>query len=210
MRTRAILLFVIVFGWPGFVHAQFKFGAGIELNRFSFGGVPPEDAAYGSNYGTGFSGVVEVRVHRDVVLSFQPGWLQKGATIAFNEDEEPDSAETFVVEQSWVTLPVYFRIDSDDRGFYAGGGLSLDILLDSEIEHDGAKADNSSVFDNIDTTYQFTVGYRRASDRFTTFLEARYIQGLNVIGNTNQSMVGDVYVADFKSKGLRLVLGVLF
>lgn len=195
---------------PALAHAQLKFGAGVEINRASFGGVPPNDAAYAANYGTGFSAVVEFRIHRDVVLSLQPGWLQKGAKIVFNENEAPDSVQTFVVEQSWVTLPVYFRIDSDGRGFYAGGGLSLDFLLDSELEHDGATADNSSVFADIDATYQFAAGYMHALERMTTFVELRYLQGLVVIGNTDQSLAGDVYVADFKSNGLRLVAGMLF
>ena len=195
---------------PTLAHAQLKFGAGVAINRTSFGGVPPQDAEYASNSGTGFSAVVEVRVHRDVVLSLQPGWLQKGAKIVFDKDEAPDSVQTFVVEQSWVTLPVYFRIDSDGRGVYAGGGLSLDFLLDSELEHDGATADNSSVFEDIDATYQFTAGYLHELERMTTFVELRYLQGLVVIGNTNQSLAGDVYVADFKSNGLRLVAGMLF
>jgi hypothetical protein len=210
MRSRVLSLLFVALCFPMIAHAELRFGAGAEFNRFTFGGVPPEDAKYGSNYGTGFSGIVEYRVHRDVVLSFQPGWIQRGAQIVFNEDEEPDSVETFTVEQSWVTLPVYFRIDSDGNGFYAGGGLSVDILLDSEIEHEGESADNSSVFEDIDATYQFTAGYLRAAGGYSAFLEARYIQGLVVIGNTNQSMVGDIYVADFKSSGLRLVAGILF
>ena len=214
MRTSCVSgllgLASIVVCLPGHAHSQLRFGVSAELNRSSFGGVAPEDAAYSPNYGTGFAGILEFRVHPDVVLSFQPGWTQKGSSIVFNEDEEPDSAETFVVEQSWVTLPVYFRIDSDDRGFYAGGGMSVDLLLDSELEHEGVTADNTSAFDDVDIVYQFTAGYLHDIGSHSWFLEARYLQGITTIGNTNQSTVGDIYVADFKSNGLMLVAGFYF
>ena len=210
MFTRIVLLTLASLSLPTLGQAQARFGVSGEVNRTSFGGVAPQHAQYASNYGTGIAGIVEFRVHSDVILSFQPGWIQKGAKIVFNEDEKPDSRSTFVVEQSWVTLPVYFRIDSDNRGFYAGGGLSIDFLLDSELEHEGTTLDNSSVFDDVDLVYQFTVGYLHDFGGYGGFLEARYMQGMTTINNTNESTVGNIYVADFKSNGLRLVAGVLF
>jgi hypothetical protein len=63
--------------------------------------------------------------------------------------------QTFTVKQTWATIPVYFRIDSDNRGFYAGGGLSLDILLDSKIEHEAVSLNNKDFFDKVDGVYQF-------------------------------------------------------
>jgi hypothetical protein len=206
-RLTSVLLILFL---PVLARAELRLGVSAEVNRTSFGGVAPPNASYSSNYGTGFAGIVEFRVHEDVVLSFQPGWLQKGATIVFNEEEEPDSTETFVVEQSWITLPVYFRIDSDGRGFYAGGGFSIDLLLDSELEHEGVTADNKNVFKDVDAVYQFVVGYLHDRGSYALFLEARYMQGVVTIGNTNESMVGDIYVAEFKSNGLRLVGGILF
>ena len=201
---------LIVLCLPAHAHSQVRLGFSAELNRSTFGGVPPGDANYSSNYGTGFAGIIEFRVHRDVVLSIQPGWIQKGSKVVFNQDEEPDSTESFTIEQSWATFPVYFRIDSDGHGFYAGGGVSLDMLLDSELEHEGATVDNKNAFDEIDVVYQFTAGYLHDVGSHSLFVEARYMQGISTIGNTNQSTVGDIYVADFKSNGIRLVAGFYF
>src|SRR5262245_7176208 len=187
MAMRILALTLLVSCLPTLAQAQFRFGVAGEVNRASFGGVAPPNAAYESNYGAGVAGIIELRVHSDVVLSFQPGWIQKGANIVFNEDEEPDSATTFVVEQSWVTLPVYFRIDSDDRGMYAGAGLSVDLLLDSELEHEGATRDNTDVFEDVDLVYQFTVGYQHDFGGYGGFLEARYVQGMRTINSTNQT-----------------------
>lgn len=210
MRVRAFAIGLLATCLPVIVQAQIRLGVSGELNRASFGGVLPDNAEYESNYGTGFAGIVEYRVHPDVVLSFQPGWIQKGAKIVFGEDEEPDSIQTFVVEQSWVTMPVYFRIDSDERGFYAGGGLSVDVLLDSKLEHEGATRDNSEVFEDTDFVYQFLAGYRRDSGGLTLFMEARYAQGMVTLSKADRVAGGDIYVAEFKSNGLRLVAGVLF
>jgi hypothetical protein len=206
----AIAIVVLASCLPATGEARLRFGVSGEVNRASFAGVTPDHANFHSNYGTGLAGILEYRVHADVVLSFQPGWVQKGAKIVFNEDEQPDSVQTFVVEQSWVTLPVYFRIDSDDRGFYAGGGLSVDLLADSKVEHEGATRSNTDVFKDMDFVYQFTVGYQRESGRRGLFLEGRYMQGMTTILDTNASTAGDAYVAEFKSSGLRLVAGVLF
>jgi hypothetical protein len=210
MRARVLVLGMLATCLPALVQAQIRFGVSGEVNRASFGGVLPEGAEYESNYGTGFAAIVEYRVHPDVVLSFQPGWIQKGAGIVFGEDEEPDSVQTFVVEQSWMTLPVYFRIDSEGRGFYAGGGLSVDVLLESRLEHEGASRDNKEIFEEIDYVYQFLFGYRRDSGSRALFMEARYAQGMTTISSTSGTTVGDIYVAEFKSNGLRLVAGVLF
>ncbi|HET6462231.1 MAG TPA: outer membrane beta-barrel protein, partial [Candidatus Krumholzibacteria bacterium] len=148
--------------------------------------------------------------HRDVVLSFQPGWMQKGAKVVFGEEETPDSTETFVVNQSWATMPVYFRIDSDDRGFYAGGGVSVDILLESNLEHDGATIDNKDGFDDVDWVYQFTAGYLHDMGSHSLFLEARYLQGIRSIASSVAGASADVFVQDVKSNGLRLVAGFMF
>jgi hypothetical protein len=201
---------LLVLSTPALAHAQFRLGISAELNRHSFGGVAPDDAAYESNFGAGFAAILEYRVHNDVVLSLQPGWLQKGANIVFNEDEEPDSVETFVVEQTWVTIPLYFRIDSDNRGLYAGGGISLDLLLDSTIEHDGVESDNKAFFEDTDVVYQFAAGYMHSWGKRTWFLEARYMQGLTSINSSARTTAGDVYVADFKSIGARFVAGIIF
>ena len=211
MIRRAIVLVVLLLLWlPANGRAQLRLGVSGELNRASLGGVAPEDARFESNYGTGFAGIVEDRGHPDVVLSFQPGWIQKGAKIVFGKDEEPDSVQTFNVVHSWVTLPVYFRIDSDGKGFYVGGGLSVDFLLESELHHEGATRDNRDVFEDVDFVYQFTLGYLRDSAGLSLFLEGRYMQGMSTIANANGSTGADIYVSDFKSNGLRLVAGVLF
>src|SRR5262245_23648498 len=195
---------------PVLAHAQLRLGVSAEVNRTSFGDVAPEHAEYASYYGTGFAGIIEYRVHRDVVLSLQPGWMQKGAKIVFNENEEPDSAQTFTINQTWATIPIYFRIDSDNRGFYAGGGLSVDILLDSEVEFEGASVDNKDFFDDVDGVYQFLAGYMHPAGSHSWFVEARYLQGMANINSVDNTTAGGVYVADFKSNGLRLVAGFLF
>ena len=152
MVTRIVLLALASFLLPTLGQAQTRFGVSGEVNRSSFGGVAPQNAAYSANYGSGFAGIVELRVHSDVVLSFQPGWIQKGAKIVFNKD----------------------------------------------------------VFEDVDLVYQFTVGYLHDFGGYGGFLETRYMQGMATINNTNQTTVGNIYVADFKSNGLRLVAGVLF
>jgi Outer membrane protein beta-barrel domain len=205
-----LALFLVALCLPSLAHAQLRFGASAELNRTSFGGVPPDQSEYASHYGTGFAGIIEYRVHRDVVLSLQPGWMQKGAKIVFNENEEPDSAQTFTVKQTWATIPVYFRIDSDNQGFYAGGGLSLDILLDSKVEHEGVSVNNKDFFDRADGVYQFLAGYMHSAGTHSWFVEARYLQGMANINSSEKTTAGDFYVADFKSNGLRLVAGFLF
>ncbi len=209
MNARILAVAGLVLCLPALAHSQLKFGLLAEFDRSSFGGVPPDNAKYESNFGVGFGGVVELRVHKDVVLSLQPSWIQKGSKVVFNEDEEPDSVQTFVIEQTYLSLPFLFRIESDGRGFYAGGGVSLDFLLDSEVEREGTTVDNSDVFDDVDVVSQFTVGYLIPSKRITTFIEGRYLQGLVNINSVNQTAVGDIYVANFKSTGFKLVVGFL-
>jgi hypothetical protein len=88
--------------------------------------------------------------------------------------------------------------------------VSVDLLMDSELEHQGATRSNTDVFEDIDVVYQFTVGYSRDSNGRSLFLEGRYMQGMTTISDASRSTAADIYVAEFKSTGLRLVAGVLF
>ena len=96
------------------------------------------------------------------------------------------------------------------RGGTGGRSASRRGAPSTEIEHEGTSVDNTDVFEDLDAVYQFTAGYLRDSGARSLFLEARYQQGLTSIGKTDRSTVGDLYVVDFKSTGLRLVAGILF
>ncbi|MEO8211084.1 MAG: hypothetical protein ABI840_11045 [bacterium] len=107
------VIFLLVFTNISF--SQFKVGFSGELSSSSFGGVAPENATYESIAGFGGALIGEVRITKNVYLSFQPGYIAKGSKIKFGNENSliNDSVVTFTINQSYFSLPLNLKIFND-------------------------------------------------------------------------------------------------
>jgi len=211
IKTKFIFLILICL----FVNqskAQFNVGFLGEVSSNKFGGVPPPDATYESVTGFGGSLIGEVKIVKDVYLSFQPGFLTKGSKIKFGNEEKlfNDTVITFEVSQSYFALPLNLKFYRGN--FYVGAGCSVEFLSSANIsvKDSSSETDIKDKFKQIDVVSNFNMGYKFSIGKPYLFFELRYLQGLLNINEQNNYTANDIYVASFKSQGLSLVAGLLF
>jgi len=200
-------LFLLLFGQNSF--GQFDASIWCGLNNASFGGNPPEDANYESIYGLGFGADLNYQLTKDVIISFEPSFNQTGSDIVFgNEDRILDTVKTFTIKQNYFGLGLIFKIDT--KRFYVGTGLSFQLLTSANLEYESAENDIKDRFLNYDIVSFFNVGYKIPIGTPNLFIELRYIQGLLNINSDEPDLNSEIYIANFKSSGLKLLVGLTF
>lgn len=212
MLFKAVLIFSIVFTFTGSSFSQFNIGFSAEVSSSKFGGVAPENATYESILGVGGSLIGEVKLTKDVYLSFQPGFLTNGSSIKFGNENNliNDTVITFKVSQSYFTLPLNIKIFKNN--FYAGGGFAFNFISSANIENEdsGNEQDIKDKFKSYDFVSNFNVGYQISLGKPNLFFELRYLQGLVNINNQNTVSKDDIYIANFKTKGFSFITGLIY
>jgi hypothetical protein len=202
-----ISFFFLLFGQNSF--GQFDASIWCGLNNASFGGNPPEDAKYESIYGLCFGADLNYQLTEDVIISFEPSFNQTGSDIVFgNEDRILDTVKTFTIKQNYFGLGLIFKIDT--KRFYVGAGLSFQLLTSANLEYESAENDIKDRFLNYDVVSFFNVGYKIPVGTPNLFIELRYIQGLLNINSDESELNSEIYIANFKSSGLKLSVGITF
>jgi len=178
-------------------------------NSTSFGGNPPKDANYESIYGFSFGADFGYEITEDVVICLEPSFEQKGSDIVFGDEEKIlDTVLTYSVRQNYFGLGLLFRINTER--FYVGAGTSFQLLTSANLEFESTDTDIKDKFLDYDVVCFFNAGYKIPVGVPNIFIELRYLQGLISIYSGNEENASDIYIANFKSTGLKLLAGVMF
>lgn len=189
--------------------AQFDASIWGGVNSSSFAGNPPKDANYGSIYGLTFGADLNYYLTKEVVLSLEPSFEQKGSDIVFgNAERFLDTVITYSVKQNYFGLGLLFKVNTER--FYVGAGLSFQLLSSANLVHESTNIDIKDKFLDYDVIGFFNVGYKIPLGSPTLFIELRYLQGMVSIYSGDSEVNEEVYIANFKSKGLKLIAGVMF
>lgn len=204
------LLIVLSFSNKSF--SQFNVGVSGELSSSSYGGVSPSNASYESVTGFGGSLIGEIRLVKNVYLSLQPGYITKGSKVKFGNENNiiNDTTVTFDISQSYFNIPLNVKIFSNR--FYIAAGFAYQILSSANITNDRSsdEKDIKSQFKTFDLVSNFNVGYQLPIGTPYLFFELSYMQGLVNINNTNTAGANDIYLQNFKSKGMSFITGLIY
>lgn len=206
---KIFLLSLLLFHLSNNSFAQFDASIWVGVNNSSFGGNPPEDASYESIYGLCFGGDIDYYLTEAVVIALEPSFEQSGSDIVFgNEENLFDTVITYTVKQNYFGLGLLFKINTER--FYVGAGLNFQLLSSANLEHESVDNDIKDKFMNYNIISFFNVGYKIPIGLPTLFIELRYLQGLVNIYSGDAEYNSEIYIANFKSTGLRLSTGILF
>ena len=152
---------------------------------------------------------LDYHLTEDVVISLEPSFDQMGSDIVFgNEESLFDTVITYTVKQNYIGLGLLFKINTER--FYVGAGTSFQLLTSANLEYESLDTDIKDKFLNYDIVGFFNVGYKIPVGSPTLFIELRYLQGLLSIYSGNDENNSEIYIANFKSSGLRLSMGIMF
>ncbi len=206
---RIIFISLLFFFLANNSFAQFDASVWAGVNSSSFAGNPPKDANYESIYGLSIGADLDYHLTEAVVISLEPTFDQMGSDIVFGNEENPfDTVITYTVKQNYFGLGLLFKINTER--FYVGAGTSFQLLTSANLEHESKNTDIKDKFLNYDIVGFFNVGYKIPIGSPTLLIELRYLQGLLSIYSGDAENNSEIYIANFKSSGLRLSMGIMF
>ena len=206
---KVLFISLLIFYLSNNSFAQFDASIWAGVNSSSFGGNPPKDANYESIYGLALGGDFGYYLTNDVIIALEPSFEQSGSDIVFgNEENLLDTVITYTVKQNYFGLGLLFKINTER--FYVGAGLNFQLLSSANLEHESTDADIKDKFLNYNIVSFFNVGYKIPIGSPTLFIELRYLQGLVNIYSGDEEYNSEIYIANFKSTGLRLSTGIMF
>ena len=206
---KTIFITILFFYFTNNSLAQFDASIWVGVNNSSFAGNPPKDANYESIYGFSFGADLNYHLTEAVVISLEPTFDQMGSDIVFGNEENPfDTVITYTVKQNCFGLGLLFKINTER--FYVGAGTSFQLLTSANLEYESTNTDIKDKFLDYDVIGFFNVGYKIPIGSPTLFIELRYLQGLLSIYSGDAEYNSEIYIANFKSSGLRLSMGIMF
>jgi hypothetical protein len=183
------------------------------LNRASLKGDAPEDASYGTR--VGFSGGVvgEFNLTKDVKLSVQPAYFQRGGKIAFEVPDQDEPRDSLQVKLDYYSLPVMLKVISGNGKTYVSSGLDFGILSQAELSNlnkDEPAQDIKSLIQDFDVAVNFGVGVMLPLGSPLLTFELRYSQSLTNLSKAGENPESSALPERFRSSGLQLMTGLLW
>ena len=208
-RIRMIHQYIfIILLFPVLSFAQISLGVTGGVNMGNFGGVEPDDASYTSRTGINFGATFAYRFNKDISLTLQPMYSQRGSNIEVGEDSRRDSLEIYEVAIDYLTIPLFVRVDADNGVAYFISGLEFGIPLSGEISHDATVKDISSVLNTIDLLASIGMGLRFSLGKPDLLIEFRYYQGLVNLNSDNYDENGNEIFGNIKNSGFQIMAGL--
>jgi hypothetical protein len=180
LRTCLAVLVLTAFIVPT-APAQAAVGAfgGVDMTNLS--GDAPAKTKYRSETGFAAGAVGEFRIAKDVWLSLQPTWLQRGTKIAFAVEGEEEAVDSLKVAANYLTLAS--ATDSEDIG---------------------------DTFRPIDLSAVFAFGVMLPVGRPRLTIELRYSQSIINTASSDQDPEVYSLPPRFRWSGLQLFAGFLY
>ena len=202
------LYFLVILVFPLISSAQISLGITAGTNTGKFGGVEPPDVSYTSRTGINFGGIIAYRFNKDISLTLQPMYSQRGSNIEVGEETLRDSLEVYEMKIDFLTIPLFVRVDADNGVAYFISGLEFGIPLSAEVSHDGKNRDISDLLNNIDILASVGMGLRFSLGKPDLLVEFRYYQGLINLNSGKEEDQGNIIFEDFKNSGFQLMTGL--
>jgi hypothetical protein len=187
------------------LQAQPNLGLYLGLNNARLSGDAPKNSKYETNSGLLLGLNVDFKITEEVLLSFQPGYAQAGAKLAYKDSVDNLYQDSLTIDINAFVLPLLFNIISNNKRFYFSSGLEFAYQLESTASSSSNTIELSEELNEINVSVNFGLSYIISIGKPFLFIEARYSQGLI---NVTDSLIGDSSVPRVKTSGMQLRVGV--
>jgi len=191
--------------------AQFNLGVMGGINKSNLSGDAPSKAKYTSRNGFAGGVFVDVNIARDVFLSFQPMFMQKGTTIAVDVPGERDPKDSLDVNLNYISLPLMVKVISGNGKTYVTGGLDVGFRQNATVKpvNSGSEQDIQEFIQQLDIAVNFGLGIMIPVGTPKLLFELRYVQGLMDISNIKTDPEGKSLPPQFKTGGFQFFTGLM-
>jgi hypothetical protein len=127
---------------------------------------------------------VEIKLTKNVFISLQPSYIQKGTRIAFEVEGQKERVDSVEVNLDYFSVPILVKVSTRNERYYVLGGLEFGYLIKAQHITSTEENDIKDDLDDYDVAVQFGAGYAHPLRRSRIFIEARYVQSVkNVISD---------------------------
>ena len=193
-------------GVPRAGHAQVSVGAVLGVSRSNVSGDRPDGTTFSTRKGLIAAAVVEIPLTNEVHLVFQPGFIQRGASIGVDVGE-PEPVDSLELQLDYLSMPVLIKVITSNRRLYVTSGIDIGILSSATLTGGASEMDLSPILNDIDFSVIFGVGWMIPIGRPAFTIEMRYNQSLSNLNDT--ATTADDLPARFRSSGFHLIAGIL-
>jgi hypothetical protein len=194
---------------PADASAQLILGAQSGLASFKVGGAAPDDASYGSQIRVMASGVLGYRIGSSVVLKIEPGFIQKGAGVAFDVEDVEEPVDSLSLNLDYISVPVVAQVFTRGGRGFVTGGLDIGILSSATLvtKNSGEEQDVKDLLETSDVSWLFGVGGLVYRGRPQISLELRYSQSIIKVFDGSNEGNASALPGGFRSSGFQLIAG---
>lgn len=175
------------------------------LNSSKLTGDAPDKVTYKGLMGANVGAYIDLKLGKLVYLSLQPSYSQEGTKVSYSLSSKQEPIDSITLRLNYFSLPVFLKISSTNKRFYALGGLETGLLLNSfALSHD-IKEDVKADVSDFNIAIHFGAGIKIPVGFPRLFVELRYSQGIvNLTDQPNENNV----IPRVKTSGLKVMAGI--
>jgi len=194
LSTLNIRISVLIAGLlipTGLSHAQLFLGVSGALNSSSFVGDNRDKQSYESVSSIAASLILEYRIARDINISLQPGYVQNGTIVSYEDPRsESGSRDSLSVHMESLSLPLLVRVLTKGRWFVNSGPVFwYTSKVSTRAIETGEELDFVGDYNAWDAGLVFGFGKFFQIKNFRPFVEFRVVWGVTNLVQDNSEGV---------------------
>jgi hypothetical protein len=183
VQTVTAAAMALLLALPAPSSAQWVVGVQGGFPGFTVAGQAPLDASYGRQFRLAASAILGYRVGSSVVLRLEPGFVQKGAGVAFDVEGVEDPVDSLSLNLDYLSVPTVMQVFTPGGRGFVTAGVELASLSSATVTtvDGGNEVDVKNELSGSDVAWMFGVGglVRRSEPQVS--LELRYNQSLDKV-----------------------------
>lgn len=185
--------------------AQVNIGAFTGLNSSKFVGDAPKNANYKGYFGLNAGLLVDVALSEYFSLGIQPSYSQEGSRVFYTVSKSESPVDSIHVRLNCFSIPILFKALTNNKHFYAIGGIEYAFILDSYEKSGEIKNEIPTEVSDWNLALHFGAGAKISVGHPNLLLELRYTQG---IVNLTDSPSSNASIPRVKTTGFKFLVGI--
>ena len=185
--------------------AQLNIGSFVGLNSSKFVGDAPYNASYKGFSGINAGLIIDFELSDQFFIGIQPSYSQEGSRVFYKIANNESAIDSVHLRLNYISFPLLFKALSDNKHFYAIGGIEYALLSTSFEKIGDLEYDIPVDLTSWNLAMHFGAGTMISLGRPQLFIEIRYTQGLV---NLSDTPIDGSNLPRVKTSGFKFLCGV--
>lgn len=202
-KSIPFFILLILFSLGGYSQSYLGIFGGINNSKLS--GDAPLNAQYKSLIGANIGAHFDIKLSKVTALSIQASFSQEGTKIFYTVNDHVEPVDSLNLRLNYFSLPLLFRITSNNEKFYAIAGIETAYLMSKNMKSQNTTEEIKASISDFNFAMHFGAGIRIPIGYPRLFIEVRYTQGL--VNLTDDPLKNNI-IPRAKTSGFNAVAGI--